>query len=181
MRLLEKILSMFRKQKVTEEKVNIIENDDTENEPQVIIRRYKRSWRCSGEKTDPVLSFFISDKPAQKFLLVEDETPGYWSIHFFTKEEYSSDVFDNFEEELLTDLEITKLISRISNHILPGQKLSSHGHISLSGIQNLLRFLDNGFEKTKELRKIQNSQTGKKIKNSSINKTVNKDDNKKKD
>ena len=127
--MLKKLISWLTRSQIKE---NVIMPNKQVDEPRILInhRRYKRNGIRKGEKSDIALSYAVSSKPEERYLLVELIDKYDFALYFQSSRE---ECIDNCEKEAL--------ILEIAKDVKPGKSLVLHE------VTDLDLFLNLGFRK----------------------------------
>lgn len=144
---------------LTDKGVTLTFNSDAEltdyirstlNTIEIVSETYDKPWKDNPLKINKATSYALKEKVNERFELVKDLEEGYYSIHFKTSNKGS-----------LTSEEKQLLINKIASELKIGDKLSTYGDITKGAISGINRFLEEGFEKTSEIRQV--TMDGKKF------------------
>lgn len=87
----------------------------------IIKKSYIKPWKSNPEKVNKAVSYALESKLNQRFELVKDQEPGYYSVHFKT------------DRGALNEEEKQALIQAIYDDLPEGAKLSTWGEVSKGG------------------------------------------------
>lgn len=117
--------------------------DAAKKSGKIIKKSYIKPWRSDPSKTNKATSYAFENKPKQFFELVEDQEPGYYSVHFKT------------DRGALTEEEKRGLVKAIYDDLPKGAKLFTWGEVSKGGFSGIDRFrIQMGMIPTNELRTV---------------------------
>ena len=120
--------------------INSLKNASTKPASIVKTKSALKPWR-NKQGINQTTRFYIKGKPNQYFELVKDNKPGYYSVHFKTK------------QKGLSDFEKDELFRAMYNALPKGAKLSTYGDVSKGGFSGIARFRDQyGMVEQPELR-----------------------------
>lgn len=109
----------------------------------IIKKSYIKPWKSNPEKVNKAVSYALESKPNQRFELVKDQEPGYYSVHFKT------------DRGALNEEEKQALIQAIYDNLPEGAKLSTWGEVSKGGFSGIDRFrTQTGMILTDEMRTV---------------------------
>ena len=126
--MIKKLFSWFFRSRAKENSIEISQ-ESKESCISINHRRYKRKGIHRGEKSDIALSYAISEKPEERYLLVE----------LINKYEYAL-YFQSPQEKSINVPEREAIILEIAKDVKPGMNIVLHE------IEDLSLFLDLGFK-----------------------------------